>query len=293
MEFPQIDIIVPTYNRPDDIKRFVSEIQKQTYPNFKVYIIDDCSPEPIEHLVPIDARFDYIRLTKNGGQTFARNYALEKSHAEIVVFMDDDAWFEHDDALFKIANYFLSEKSPNGLMFNIKEPNRNRLSDSKNLDDLQEIGSFIACGCAFLKKDIQSIGGFSSFLHSYGEETDICLKLIQQNKKLLFAKQVNLFHNYLPGVRSRSWHARFHHNSTQNDLLVVLMNFPAIKIAPYIIGKFISQLRYSITTKVYPYTAVTNTIKGLFSFVAKSPQAIRLRKPVNLSQFNHWLKIRW
>lgn len=293
MKYPFIDIIVPTYNRAEDIKKFVSEIEKQTYPHFKVYIIDDCSPEPIAHLIPQEDKFEYIRLDKNGGQTVARNYALSISKAEIVVFMDDDAWFEDENALFKVESYFSSEKSISGLMFNIKEPNRLRLEDSQKLIDGQEIGSFIACGCAFKKADLKAIGGFSTFLHSYGEETDICLKLIGQGNKLFFAKNVRLFHNYQPGERSKQWHARFHHNSTQNDLLVVLMNFPSLKVIPYIFGKFLSQLRYSLTTKDYPATAFLHTIKGFFSFIKKTPQALKYRSPIGQSQFNHWLKIRW
>lgn len=47
-----IDIIVPTYNRPNEIKKFVKEISKQNLLNFKVYIIDDYGEEDVEVSIP-------------------------------------------------------------------------------------------------------------------------------------------------------------------------------------------------------------------------------------------------
>ena len=69
-----IDIIVPTYNRPKDIEKFIVEIKKQDFNEYHVIIVDDCGDLPIEHLIPKnDANFTYIRLEKNQGQAAANH----------------------------------------------------------------------------------------------------------------------------------------------------------------------------------------------------------------------------
>ena len=39
--FPLISIIIPTYQRPDNLLRAISSAQKQTYPNIEIIVVDD------------------------------------------------------------------------------------------------------------------------------------------------------------------------------------------------------------------------------------------------------------
>ena len=103
-----IDIIVPTYNRLADIHKFVDEILAQTYPAFTVYIVDDCGDCDLNWLVHYDVKIHYIRLQKNQGQSSARNVAIKMGKGDIVVSLDDDAWFLDDkEALTKLAERFM------------------------------------------------------------------------------------------------------------------------------------------------------------------------------------------
>jgi GT2 family glycosyltransferase len=293
-EIPTIDIIVPTYNRPDDIQKFIQEIQIQSYPHFKVFIIDDHGEETVEHLIPKDdARFYFERLPQNRGQAYVRNYALKKGSAPIVVFMDDDAWFLDIDALYKTAEYFQQENDMGCLMFDIDEPGRDWLSDRFNLDDMQELGEFIACGAAFNRNAFEQIGGFSEFLHSYGEETDIAMRLIGSGSKLYFGKNIRVYHNYQPGQRDLTWFKRFKHNSVRNDLLIVLLRYPSLYILPYFILKIFSHVLFSIQNKEETsIIAVQQIILAFFSSLKMLPQAIKMRKSLSITEFNYWKKHR-
>ena len=119
-----IDIIVPTYNRPNDIKKFISEITKQTYSDYKVYIIDDCSDKDISHLIPDNKHFYYERLSKNIGQTGARNIAIKKGNGDIIISLDDDAWFLDNSAFENIEKLFSNNNNTGCFLFNIEEPNQ-------------------------------------------------------------------------------------------------------------------------------------------------------------------------
>lgn len=287
---PLIDIIVPTYNRPQDIKRFIEEIEKQTYKNFKVYIIDDAGSIPIDQLIPRTKQFIFEKLKTNRGQAFARNYAASKGKGEIIIFMDDDAWFTKPFHLSLIENYFKENPTAGCLMFDIQEPNRPILSERKKLKDKQELGDFIACGCAFTREAFHSTNGFSSIFHSYGEETDIAIQLIKNGYKIIFSKNILVHHNYIPENRTIEWKKRFIRNSVRNDLLIVAFRFPCILVLPFLILKFFSHLRYHlIKEKIISYT-----FQGLISFlkIIFIPTIKNKRNPMSLSQFNYWFKIR-
>lgn len=102
----KIDIIVPTYNRLHDIQTFINKIESQDYDNYKVYIIDDCSDYDIQSIVPNNDKFIFVRLDENKGQAYARNYAVSISSGDILVFMDDDAYFLSNSALSNLVMYF-------------------------------------------------------------------------------------------------------------------------------------------------------------------------------------------
>lgn len=290
-----IDIIVPTYNRPDDIKKFVEEISKQSLRDFHVIIVDDCSTEIIKHLIPNnDSRYSYIRLKENRGQAFARNVAIEAGTGDIIVSLDDDAWFENANALEKLKDLFQDFPEMGCLMFNVRTPNDDYLSAIHNIcSSNQLIGSHITCGCAYTRKALLDIGCFSGFLHSGAEETDISLRLIEKKYEIRFSTEIRVFHNYLPKIRTKSWYRQLRYNTTRNDLLIVIMRYPFTKIIPYFFGKYFSHIKYSLTNKRDRFIVGICTILAMPGALLKMHIALKLRKPININAFNDWIKIRW
>ncbi len=63
-ETPQIDIIIPTYNREKTIERAVRSVLGQTYDNIKVIIVDDGSTDGTEQIINSieDSRIRYYKL---------------------------------------------------------------------------------------------------------------------------------------------------------------------------------------------------------------------------------------
>lgn len=293
MDKKLLSVIVPTYNRPRYLERFVIEISKQTYSNYQVYVVDDNSACDNKSVIPADDRYKYFRLKKNQGQTFARNYALDQATGDIVILLDDDAWFLDDDAMEKIIQYFTEDDRLGCLMFDIQEPGKELLSRQKNLKDRENIGGFIACACAFRKEALQKIGGFTDFLHSYGEETDLVLKLLPHAYKIKFSKRIKVFHDYYPAKRSEEWYLRFRKNSVRNDILIIMMRFPWYSVPFFILGKFWSHLRYTLGNKRSLLRATFSTFSGFFSALTNVNKAFRHRKPLSHSLFKVWLKTRW
>jgi len=290
-----IDIIVPTYNRPKDIEKFVHEIQKQTYEDFHVIIVDDCSVETIENLIPPNhTKFTYVKLQENKGQAYARNVALEIGKGGIIVSLDDDAWFENADALSLIKEYFDLYQKLGCLMFDVRTPQDAFLSEIHSInEDAKKIGSHITCGCAYTRDALNSIGGFGGYLHSGAEETDVTLRLIAKGFELRFAKQIKVFHNYLPGIRSKKWYRKLRFNTTRNDLMIVMMRYPTIYIIPYLFGKYFSHVFYSYKNNRDSFIVGFYTLIALPAAILKMPIIFRNRLALNVTEFKNWIKIRW
>lgn len=93
-----IDIIMPVYNTPiDDLKRCLSSIERQTFKDYKVYIIDDGSLDDVRSFLDEYVRDKdevIVKHVVNGGVSRARNIGIDSSSAEYLTFLDSDDTLE-------------------------------------------------------------------------------------------------------------------------------------------------------------------------------------------------------
>ena len=112
----QIDIILPNYNSSKFLKQTLNSIIMQTYKNWKLIIIDDCSDDKTKNILKKylkDKRIKIFWLKKNNGAGFCRNYGIKKSKSPYVAFIDsDDIWkknkLEKQIIFMKKNNYSFS-----------------------------------------------------------------------------------------------------------------------------------------------------------------------------------------
>lgn len=92
-----VTIITPVYNCQDLIEETINSVLDQTYKNWEMILVDDCSEDNsakiINQYVKKDKRIKYYKLKENSGAAIARNYALEKSKGRFIAYLDsDDLW---------------------------------------------------------------------------------------------------------------------------------------------------------------------------------------------------------
>ena len=85
-------IIIPVYNRPDEVDDLLYSLTLQTYTNFEVLIIEDGSTVPCETVVQRYEKKLKIRyfVIPNGGPSGARNYGARISEGEYLLILDSD-----------------------------------------------------------------------------------------------------------------------------------------------------------------------------------------------------------
>ncbi len=95
-----VSIITPVYGCEKFIEETIKSVQNQTYKNWEMLLVDDCTPdnsaEIIKNLAISDSRLKYIKLTENSGAAVARNVGLENARGRYIAYLDaDDLWFEN------------------------------------------------------------------------------------------------------------------------------------------------------------------------------------------------------
>lgn len=97
MDKPLVSIITPSYNSTKFIPATIESVLAQTYQNWEMLIVDDCSKDEsrkvIREYTVKDDRIKLIELTENSGAAVARNTAIKAAKGKYVAFLDsDDLW---------------------------------------------------------------------------------------------------------------------------------------------------------------------------------------------------------
>ena len=89
----KFSIIVPVYNRIDEVRDLADSLLRQTTDNFELILVEDGSTQPCDKVAEevrakgLDVKY-YFK--ENEGRSIARNYGIERSEGEWLIFFDSD-----------------------------------------------------------------------------------------------------------------------------------------------------------------------------------------------------------
>ena len=159
-----VSIITPTYNCGHFIEETIRSVLSQTYTNWEMIIVDDCSTDDTRQIVEQfadDSRIKYHCLEHNSGAAVARNTALRIAKGRWIAFLDsDDIWLP--EKLEKQIKFM----EDNGYAFSyhkydeideIGKPLGKLLSGPKHISRLGMI-SYCWPGCLTVMYDAEKIG---------------------------------------------------------------------------------------------------------------------------------------
>lgn len=92
---PTVTVIMPTYGNRGYLADSVRSVLAQTFTDFELLIVDDCSREPIQ-VGSDDPRIRILHHVRNQGPAAARNTALAHARGRYVAFLDDDDLYPSD-----------------------------------------------------------------------------------------------------------------------------------------------------------------------------------------------------
>lgn len=103
-----VSIVMPSYNAEKYIAGSIQSVLAQTYRNWELLVVDDCSTDHTAAIVAEyhDPRIRYIRNEQNSGAAVSRNRALREAKGRWIAFLDsDDIW--HPEKLERQLSFML------------------------------------------------------------------------------------------------------------------------------------------------------------------------------------------
>lgn len=136
----KVSIVVPVYNAEKYLEETVESVRKQTYENWELLLVDDCSSdksaEVMKRLAERDARIRPVFQPQNGGAAKARNRGIREAEGSYIAFLDaDDIWkteklekelafLREKDAAFVFSGYEFADEQARGLGKIVRVPER-------------------------------------------------------------------------------------------------------------------------------------------------------------------------
>ncbi len=92
VERSSVSVILPVFNRAVQVRRAIESVLKQTFDDWSLVIVDDCSTDDTYSVASsfADRRIEVLRTPRNSGAAAARNLGIAHSKSVLVSFLDSD-----------------------------------------------------------------------------------------------------------------------------------------------------------------------------------------------------------
>jgi len=208
-----ISIVIPTYKRMDYLERLLNSIEKQTFKNFEIIVVDDYSPNQEEYQLVIDKfktifpEFTFMVNEKNSGAPHSRNRGIKLAKYDLIALVDDDdEWLpnklQHQVEVFEKESevdivYTWTDAIDENR--NIVHKYRKEIEGNPKYDILK--GCFIPSPSVMVRKSkIMSVGLFDENLPSC-QDWDMWTRMILDGAKVKVVKEIDtLYHKHNSGT---------------------------------------------------------------------------------------------
>ena len=219
---PYFSIIIPLYNKANEVSKTLESVFSQTFTDFEVIVVNDGSTD--DSLAKVEAFEDariHIFTTGNKGVSHARNFGIKKATADLIAFLDaDDLWFDHHLADLKALHEQFPECGMYCKAYEKRDATIIMPSHFKNIPhgipwagivtDYFECSAInnIAWTSALMipKKIFVTVGSFDPKITlGAGEDTDLWMR-IALKYPVAFSNQVSALHQLDSGNRLTNSH---------------------------------------------------------------------------------------
>ena len=220
---PRISVIIPTCNRPDQLRDCLTALTRQTYPrsSFEVVIVDDGSEPPIDGIATdysdkLDVRV--IRQARQGPAA-ARNFGVTSARGNLIAFTDDDCrpaadWLERLLARLDAGGARLvGGRVVNALDDNIFATTSQLIHEmayAHHNTGGEQAQFFASNNMAVDADSLVRIGGFDPAFRVASEDRDLCARWHESGRALVYAPDAEVAHaHHLTLTRFWKQHFRY------------------------------------------------------------------------------------
>jgi GT2 family glycosyltransferase/DNA-binding beta-propeller fold protein YncE len=207
--WPRVSVVVCAYNAADTIEDNLRSLERLTYPDFEIILVNDGSKDRTSE---IGHSFANVRVidTPNAGLSAARNVGLTEATGEIVAFTDADTRVDRDWLTFLVQPFLTSDVVASGGP-NVVPPDDPPMAQCIArapgghthvlLDD--RIAEHVpGCNMAFRRDALLAIDGFNPMYLRAGDDVDVCWRLQARGWKIGFASAALVWHHHRSSVKA-------------------------------------------------------------------------------------------
>ncbi|WP_052466958.1 glycosyltransferase family 2 protein [Psychroserpens damuponensis] len=206
---PYFSVVIPLYNKAQEISETISSVLAQTFTNFEVIIVNDGSTDDsLNKVEKFNDQRIRIFTTQNKGVSHARNYGIQHATSQFIAFLDgDDIWKPHHLQDLKS----LIESYPNcGLYCKAYNKIKGQTIIDSQYKDLPKhkkwsgviddyfyhssINSLASSSSIAINKSVFESIGFFNEAYDSGEDTDLWIRIALQFPTA-FDNNVSVTHN--------------------------------------------------------------------------------------------------
>ena len=224
---PRVTVGIVTRNRPDSLRRCLTSLAALGDALAEVVVVDDHGDVPLDDVLrcaPAPMRF--IRQPRPDGYIVARNRIVRDASTDIVLLMDDDAALLPDGNALGPLDLFRTHPSVASIACAMAEPDGSLWHASMQpapVDYTCCVAAYIGFAHFIRRSVFLEVGGYRESFFFYGEEKDLCVRMLQAGYHVVYMPHVRVVHDVDPAGRSASRYVRY---VVRNDCLFAMYNEP-------------------------------------------------------------------
>ncbi len=207
--WPRVSVVVCAYNAADTLEDCLSSLDRLTYPDYEVILVNDGSRDRTGEIGRGHSRVKIIDIP-NGGLSAARNVGLAAATGEIVAYTDADTRVDRDWLTYLVQPFLRSDVVGSGGP-NVVPPDDPPMAQCIArapggpthvlLDD--RIAEHVpGCNMAFRREALLAVGGFNPIYLRAGDDVDMCWRLQAKGWKIAFASSALVWHHHRSSVKA-------------------------------------------------------------------------------------------
>ena len=230
-----VSVITPAFNSERFISETINSVLSQTYQNWELLIVDDCSKDKTAEIVASfqenDSRIKYFYNSTNKGSAFSRNLALQKAKGKWIAFLDsDDLWnpdkLEKQIEFMKKNDFHFSYTNYCEIDENSKE--KGILISGPKVISKKLMKAYCWPGCLTVMYDAEKIGIMQSAEIKINEEYALWIKIAKNVNCYLLDENLAKYRKHDNSLTSQSylklikWHYLMFRKSENKNIFSAL-----------------------------------------------------------------------
>ncbi len=239
----KISVVILTYNRPALLAKCINSILKQSYKNYEIIIVNDCSTgntkEVAEGFVRRNRKIRLFNNEVNRGEAASRNVGIKHARGDVITFIDDDCVAD-EDLLRNAVKAFKKDRNIVGVE-GATLPARLPLKPFEHSLSNMNGGMFTTSNMSYKRGFIKSIMCDERLKLTNRVDTDLAFSVIERNGEIVFVSDAYVTHavfnsSFISKLRKKTYF--------MNDVLLMKkhamlyrtsVRFPFEKFTPFYI----------------------------------------------------------